>query len=135
MTAAACMFNRTREAFLATELRIADTHWTRLVGLLTTKAREFVPGKALWIIPCHGVHTFAMRYAIDVIYLNSERVVVHVEEDVRPWRITPIRTDAATVVELPAHTIWNTGTQIGDQLEVQMDQCHSSGLQLCRVGK
>jgi uncharacterized membrane protein (UPF0127 family) len=119
MTPLACMFNLTRQSFVATDLRMADTHWARLKGLLTTKPSQFTPGKGLWIIPCHGVHTFAMRFAIDVVYLNEQQIVVHVEEGVKPWRITPIRTDAATVLELPMHTIWNTGTRVGDQFEVE----------------
>lgn len=127
MTTAACIFNLTRQSFLATDLRIADTHWTRLIGLLTTKAGQFAPGRGLWIVPCHGVHTFAMRFAIDVVYLDEKQTVVHLEEGVRPWRITPIRTDAATVVELPIHTICNTETRVGDQLEIEMK--HSDSVQ------
>jgi uncharacterized membrane protein (UPF0127 family) len=111
-------FNRTRQAFLATELFIADGHWTRLRGLMGTKANAFRFGHGLWIVPCHGVHTLAMRYPIDVIYLNDTRTVIHVEENVKPWRITPVRMDAATVLELPCHTVWNTGTVVGDQVEI-----------------
>ncbi len=116
------VFNRTRQAFLATELTIADTHWRRLRGLLGTKAEEFTFGKGLWIVPCNGVHTIAMRYALDVVYLDSDDVVVHLSENVQPWRITPVRTDALTVLELPAHTIWNTGTRLGDQLEIKVSK-------------
>lgn len=112
-------YNRTRQSFLAAELVVADTHWTRLKGLLGTRREKFAPGKGLWIVPSHGVHTFAMSYALDVIYLDERQVVVHVEENVRPWRVTAIRTDAVTVLELPAHTIWNTHTQVGDEIEIE----------------
>lgn len=115
-------FNRTRQAFLATELSVADTHWRRLRGLLGTKAEDFTFGKGLWITPCNGVHTFAMRYALDVVYLDTDDVVVHIAENVQPWRITPVRTDAMTVLELPAHTVWNTGTRIGDQVEITVSK-------------
>lgn len=119
MTPITCMFNLTRQSFVATDLLLANTHWSRLKGLLTTNASQFTQGKGLWIIPCHGVHTFAMRFPIDVIYLDEQQKVVHLEEGVRPWRVTPIRTDAATVLELPIRTIWNTGTRVGDQLQVE----------------
>ncbi len=112
-------FNRTRQSFLATDLAIADTHWTRLRGLLGTTRSTFSAGKGLWIVPCHGVHTLAMRYPLDVVYLDEKKVVVHVEENVRPWRITPMRMDAVTVLELPPHTIWNTRTQVGDEIEIR----------------
>jgi uncharacterized protein len=120
MTAARfqCAFNRTRESFLATELRIADTHWSRLLGLLGLSREKFPPGGGLWIVPCHGVHTLAMRFSIDIIYLDSEKIVIHTEENVKPWRIAPILLDAATVLELPAHVIWDTRTQVGDSIEI-----------------
>jgi uncharacterized protein len=107
-----CAFNRTRESFLATELRIAKTHWGRLVGLLGISGETFCPGGGLWIVPCRGVHTLGMRFPIDVIYLDSEKTVIHIEENVKPWRIAPIRMEAATVLELPSHVVWDTRTQI-----------------------
>lgn len=112
-------FNRTRQSFLATDLAVADTHWTRLKGLLGTPREKFGSGRGLWIVPSHGVHTFAMRYPLDVVYLDEQSVVVHLEENVRPWRVTQVRTDAATVLELPRHTIWSTHTEVGDVIEIE----------------
>ena|SRR5438067_13123487 len=111
-------FNHTRQAFLATELLVADTHWSRLRGLMGTQVTSFRFGQGLWIVPSHGVHTMAMRYPIDVIYLNNGKTVIHLEENVKPWRFAPIRMEAATVLELPCHTVWNTGTTIGDVIEI-----------------
>jgi len=111
-------FNRTRQAFLASDLEVADTHWSRLKGLLGRSSAVFCAGKGLWIVPCHGVHTLAMAYPIDVVYLDSALLVVHLEENVKPWRLTPLRMDAATVIEVPSHTVWNTGTKVGDQIEI-----------------
>jgi uncharacterized membrane protein (UPF0127 family) len=84
-------FNRTRSTYLATELLIARTHWTRFRGLMAKDASRFRPGQGLWIVPCHGVHTFAMRFAIDVLYLDQERFVIHIEEALKPWRMAAIR--------------------------------------------
>lgn len=111
-------FNTTRQSFLATEMRVADTHWSRLRGLMATSAAQFPFGWGLWIIPCHGVHTWAMRFPIDVIYLDGNHVVVHLEENLRPWQIAALRMDAKTVLELPCHTIWHSGTKVGDQIEL-----------------
>jgi uncharacterized membrane protein (UPF0127 family) len=115
-------FNQTRQTFLATQLRVADTHWRRLVGLLGTSKRQFQSGAGLWIAPCHGVHTLAMRYPIDVVYLDRDHRVLLVEHSVRPWRMTPVLVEAATVIELPAHTAWSTGTKEGDQVEIKVGQ-------------
>lgn len=111
-------FNRTRQAFLATELLVADTHWTRLRGLIGTRTEDFGFGHGLWIVPCSGVHTLGMRYPIDLVYLSDDKTVLHVEENVRPWRIAPLHMDAVTLLVLPCHTVWNTETTVGDQIEI-----------------
>jgi hypothetical protein len=122
-----CAFNRTRESFLATELRIADTHWGRLVGLLGTSRENFPPGVGLWIVPCSGVHTFGVRFPIDIVYLDSNQTVIHIEENVKPWRIAPICLQAATVLELPSHVVWDTRTQSGDSVEILESAEQASG--------
>ena len=63
-------FNQTRQAYLATALAVADTHWTRLRGLLGLSSSDFRNGSGLWIVPCHGVHTLGMGFPIDVVYLD-----------------------------------------------------------------
>src|ERR1043166_3817632 len=103
-------YNRSRQAYLATDLTVADTHWSRLRGLMATDVAKFQPGVGLWIIPCRGVHTFGMRFPIDVVYLNADNKVVYLQENLRPWRIAPVRLSAASVVELPPGTISQTQT-------------------------
>src|SRR5215467_9819151 len=88
-------FNRTRTAYLAREVRVADTHWSRLVGLMTTKPEQFHGGQALWIVPCRGVHTMGMRFPIDVVYLDRGGKVLHVENSLAPWRVAPVRLNTA----------------------------------------
>lgn len=114
-------FNKTRQTFLATDLKVAHTHWTRLRGLMGVRTTRFGFGQGLWIVPCHGVHTWLMRFPIDVVYLSSENVVVHVEENVRPWRFASVRMEASSVLEIPAHTVFNSGTEIGDVFEVKVN--------------
>lgn len=111
-------FNRTRSQYLATRLSVADTHWSRLRGLVGKTASEFQQERGLWIVPCRGVHTLGMRFPIDVIYLSPDKVVVHLEPALVPWRFAPVRLKAASVLELPENTIHSTGTTIGDQLEI-----------------
>ena len=110
------VWNSTRKISLANDLRIADTHWTRLRGLVG--ARNFVQGQGLWIVPCHGVHTLGMNFPIDVLYLSAENTVVHLEERLQPWRCAPVRWNTKTVLEFPAETIAATGTEVGDCIEV-----------------
>ena len=111
--------NRTRQKYLATRLTIADAHWSRLRGLIGTPVGQFGEGRGLWILPCHGVHTWGMGFAIDVVYLGDDYRVVHVENNLQPWRFAAIRRKAASVLELPAHTVQATGTIVGDEIEIQ----------------
>ncbi len=112
------VLNRTRNAYLATHLRVADTFWSRFRGLMATDAASFPAGQGLWIIPCNGVHTFSMRFPIDVLYLDKNKVVVHIEQSLKPWRVAPIRLRAASVLEFPDRTLSSSQTAIGDEIEI-----------------
>jgi uncharacterized protein len=111
-------FNRTRRQYLATRLAVANTHLSRLCGLIGKTPANFPQGRGLWIVPCRGVHTLGMRFPIDVIYLTPDHVILHLEQGLPPWRFAPVRFQAASVLELPENTVRSTGTTIGDQLEI-----------------
>ncbi len=113
-------FNQTRNICLATDVTIADRHWSRLRGLIGVREDDFRNGSGLWIRPCRGVHTLAMQFPIDVVYLDRAGTVVHVEHNLQPWRFSPIRMQAASVLELPSHTAARTETALGDRIEIQM---------------
>ena len=112
------VYNRTREAFVATEAIVADNYVRRLVGLLGKTKRWAKVGTGLWIVPSCGVHTIGMMFPIDLLFLSKDQEVVHAEEYVRPFRISRVSLKASSVLELPPHTIYRTGTKVGDQLEI-----------------
>jgi uncharacterized membrane protein (UPF0127 family) len=114
-------FNRTRGAYLATNLVIAETHWTRFRGLMATDVSAFPAGSGLWLNPSHGVHTFAMRFPIDVVYLDRDRIVVHLEESLKPWRVAAVKANATSVLELPPGVIRETETAVGDQIDILLE--------------
>lgn len=113
-------FNQTRQAYLATALAVADTHWTRLRGLLGIRSSDFRNGSGLWIVPSHGVHTLGMGFPIDVVYLDKAMTVIHIQDDVQPWRFAPVRTQAASVLELPCRTAADTQTSLGDKIQITL---------------
>ena len=115
-------FNQTRRAFLATSLAVADTHWTRLRGLLGLAADDFRNGAGLWIVPCHGIHTLGMGFPIDVIYLDRANKVVHVQHEVRPWRFAAVKRQASSVLELPCSVAAETKTAVGDRIEITLSK-------------
>lgn len=112
------VYNKTREMFVATEAIVADSYLNRLVGLIGKTKRWARAGAGLWIIPSQGVHTIGMLFPIDVVFLNREKEVIHVVEHLRPFRVSKITFKALSVLELPAHTIFRTGTRVGDKLEI-----------------
>lgn len=120
-------FNRTRQTYLATHLSVAGTHWSRLRGLMCMNATRFPAGNGLWIVPCHGIHTLAMNFPIDVIYLDANKLVVHVEQNLKPWRMARVSMRAASVLELPGNTLKPTGTVVGDEIEIAFSQTLETG--------
>jgi uncharacterized membrane protein (UPF0127 family) len=115
-------FNQTRQRYLATDLSVAQTHWSRLRGLLGTNEGDFGNGRGLWIRPCRGVHTLAMRFPIDVVYLDRAGRVVHLERNLKPWRFSPVRLQASSVLELPSYTVARTETALGDKIEIKIKE-------------
>ncbi len=109
-----CVFNKTRGSFLTLGLRVADTHLTRLVGLLGK--RELRPDDGLWLIPCQGIHTIGMLFPIDVVYLDASCRVVHLVEHLNPFSISSIRRNSDSVMELPVRTIFQSQTEVGDEI-------------------
>ncbi len=108
--------NITRNAVLAEFATIADTSAKRRKGLLKHSSLE--AGDGLWIVPCEGIHTFAMKFAIDVVFLSKSRKVRKLRHAM-PKRRLAMDLPAHSVLELPAGTLAATGTQPGDQLELE----------------
>jgi len=108
--------NQTRETVLAESAEVADTSATRRTGLL--KHKRLDPGEGLWIIPCESVHTFFMKFPIDLVYLDKNRKVRKVRHAVVPWRLSACLS-AKSVLELPAGTVERTGTRPGDELAIE----------------
>jgi len=108
--------NLTRNVVLAEGAEVADTSAKRRTGLL--KHTHLEPGDGLWIVPCESVHSFFMKFAIDVVYLDRKQKIKKVRREMAPWRISGCLT-AHSVLELPAGTLAETGTQAGDQLEIK----------------
>ena len=102
---------------VADNVAVAATHAERAVGLLSRTGLE--PGEGLWIIPSRGVHTWGMRFAIDVVALDERGVVIDRVEALKPWRIRLPRRGTAGVLELPSGTLSASGTALGHRIEFQ----------------
>jgi len=114
MRRALCVFNRDREAFLGLRVAPADTLILRLKGRLGRLG--FKPHDGIWLTPCHGIHTIGMLFAVDLIYLDASHKVIHLIENLGPFRISPIRLKCASILELQTRAIFSSNTRIGDEL-------------------
>ncbi|HEX4273872.1 MAG TPA: DUF192 domain-containing protein [Bryobacteraceae bacterium] len=107
--------NVTRGTSIGDFIDTAETSAQRRTGLL--KHAKLDEGAGLWIVPCEAVHTFFMKFAIDLIYLDRARRVKATVRALRPWRFSAC-LPAHSVLELPPGTIDRTNTQKGDELEL-----------------
>lgn len=107
--------NLTRNTVLATGLEVAGSGASRRKGLLGRD--RLAPGEGLWIVPCESVHTFFMRFPIDLVYLDRQHRVRKVRHAVGAWRLSACLS-AHSILELPAGTALASKTQRGDTLEL-----------------
>jgi uncharacterized membrane protein (UPF0127 family) len=111
-----CVYNQTRECFLSLDVKVADTIFSRLRGLIgRLKLRS---DEGLWVVPSRGVHTLGLLFPLDLIYLDEHYRVIHLVEYFPAFRIGPLKTKAESVLQLPTHTIYSSQTQAGDQLVI-----------------
>ena|SRR5579863_9811783 len=111
------VYNKTKETFLALRVNIADSIVGRLIGLLGR--RSLRPDSGVWIFPANAIHTIGMMFSFDVVMIDKDFKVVSVKELVRPFRVILPKLHAESVIELPAHTIFRSRTEVGDELVIE----------------
>lgn len=120
--------NATRGTTLADAARCACGLGRRLIGLMGLAALP--TGAGLILAPCTGLHTWFMRFSIDLVYVQlddvegRDGVVVRTKTGLRPFRVAPARADL--VVELPVGTIARTTTAVGDRIVLRPADRRSS---------
>ena len=111
------VYNETKETFLALRVKVADSVLGRLIGLLGR--RTLKPDSGVWIVPANSIHSVGMLFTFDAVMIDKNFRVVGLRELVRPFRIVWPRRRAESVIELPAHTIFRSRTDLGDQLVIE----------------
>jgi uncharacterized protein len=110
--------NASLNTVIADKVGVAATRATRAVGLLARSGLE--PGEGLWIVPSRGVHTWGMRFAIDVLALDEAGTVIDCVSNLRPWRMRLPRRGTAGVLELPAGTLQASQTGMGHRIVLEL---------------
>ena len=113
LISAMTMENQRTGKRLADNVREASNPLSRSVGLLGKKTLP--DGEALLIRPCWSIHTWFMRFALDVIFLDREDRVVKVALNMGPWRMA-VAKGAHSVIEMKAGSIAEGDLAPGDQL-------------------
>ncbi|MHB8894331.1 MAG: DUF192 domain-containing protein [Candidatus Geothermincolia bacterium] len=101
---------------IASEACFATSGRERTRGLLGRDSMK--AGEALIFPKCRQIHTFGMRFAIDVMFLDGHGSVVKAVSDLKPGRLTSWVRSARTTVELPAGTLDSSGTRVADLVKI-----------------
>jgi uncharacterized protein len=110
------VYNKTKETFLAFRVNVADSIMGRLIGLLGR--RSLRPDSGVWIVPANAIHTIGMLFSFDLVMIDKNFRVVSLKELVKPCRVILPKLSAESVIELPAHTIFRSRTEVGDELVI-----------------
>ena len=114
--------NLTTGQHFSLHLHQAHRFFSRLIGLLGTEKPDY--GKCLHIIPCTSVHTFGMKYPIDILFLDRHDCVVKCVSRQKPNRIVQSPRSTKSVLELPSGFIEENGILKNHKLDVTSDSVH-----------
>jgi uncharacterized membrane protein (UPF0127 family) len=108
------VINQTRNLPLMTQGRLANTFWQRFWGLMGVKSLAHNEG--LILVGDKSIHTFFMKFPIDIVYVDKKFNVLRADSCMPPNRIGPFISQAAYILEMPSDVISTTHTQPGDVL-------------------
>lgn len=97
-------------------VRAATSFWSRFIGLLLTK--DLPRSEGLWIRPCSDVHTWFMRYDIDILFLGKNEQVIGIKGGVPPYRFVLGPKGTKTVLELASGMAKDGGIKVGQILKI-----------------
>lgn len=110
------LYNVTRKSVVSDRCHFANSVWKRMIGLLGRSA--LAQGEGLLIDRCYGIHTFGMRFPIDLLFLDKDLRVMKPVRAVPPHRTCVVRK-AVYVLELPVGAIDRSNTEWGDQIQIR----------------
>lgn len=106
------------DTLLWDKVEVANNTYKRFMGLM---GRPALPdGGGMLITPCNQVHTFHMRFSLDILYITKDMQVAAIET-LPPGKIGSKIKDAHMVLELPADSAKRLNVQMGDYLTIQTE--------------
>jgi len=114
--------NRTRGTVLCERVEDAGGLAGQSRGLLGRTGLE--PGEGLLFVnngpvPLMWMHMFLMKFAIDIVFLDRSGVVLKIDGDLKPWRLSSPVLRARRALELASGAADRSATQVGDVIEFE----------------
>jgi len=109
-----CAYNQTRECFLGLKVKAGELSSNHVAELMLEKPMK--SGEGLWMKPFRGIAATAMPAPLDLIYLDEECRVIDLAESFPTFQVSSSSPRPQSVLALPAHSIYSSQTQSGDQL-------------------
>lgn len=108
------MMLKIREKIISNKVKVADSLKDRLIGLMFLD--DMIGFDSLLLKPCQSIHTFFMKYPIDVIFLDKNFNIIKVIKNMKPWRVSGFYFKASQVLELRAGSIQELESLEGEEI-------------------
>jgi hypothetical protein len=109
-----CVYNQSRESFLSLGVEVVDSALKQMKALLENLSVKSDNG--FWLMPFRGIPASRGLAPVDLIYLDEEHHVILTVESFPINGIEALQVQPASVLVLPAHTVFSSQTQPGDLL-------------------
>ncbi|HVM61449.1 MAG TPA: DUF192 domain-containing protein [Verrucomicrobiae bacterium] len=110
------LVNASKKTVVSDKCHFANTLLKRMVGLLNRG--RFDRGEGLLLDRCYGIHTFGMRFPIDVLFLDKDLRVIRAVKALPPFRTCVVKK-SVYVLEVPAGALDDSQTAAGDQIQIR----------------
>lgn len=110
------LVNASKQTVISDRCHFANSVLKRMIGLLNRSSLG--PGEGLLFDRCYGVHTFGMRFPIDLLFLDQDLRVIRAVRALPPFRTCAVKR-AVYVLELPVGALDRTRTSEGDQIQIR----------------
>lgn len=97
------------------EISVADTFFLRLRGLLGTTL--LAGNQGLLLCNCNSVHMIGMRYALDIVYLDKNGIILKMVENLKPWQVSFCEA-AKDTLEIKSGTVQRLCWKVGNKLQL-----------------
>lgn len=97
-------------------IETAESLWKRTIGVIGWK--DFGAKGGLLLTNTNSIHTFFVRFPLDLVFLDNEMKILSLVENLKPFSFSPIVWRAKHVLEMPAGSIKKSSLKTGDSVDL-----------------